>query len=115
MRILALDLGKFKTAACISVDGEVRFRTEETTRTEFTRLLQNERPDVAVFEACTAARWVADLCEELGLGGFVANPNGEAWRWSKIKRTTDRDDALKLVRLTAMNDPAHLPGPLVRR
>ena len=116
MKILALDLGKFKTVACIYVEGDYRFASVVTHRNEFTRLIQTEQPDVVVFETCTAAGWLADLCEELGVGFFVANPNGEAWRWSKIKRKTDRDDALKLARLTAMNQlpTVHVPSRAVR-
>ena len=56
-------------------------------------------------------RRLTDLCDELKQPYFVANPNGEAWRWSKIKRKTDRDDALKLARLTIMNErpTVHVP------
>lgn len=116
MKILALDLGKFKTVACISVDGGFQFVTVSTGRVEFTDLLRAQRPDVVVFETCTAAGWLADLCEELSVGFFVANPNGEAWRWSKIKRKTDRDDALKLARLTLMNQlpTVHVPSRAAR-
>jgi hypothetical protein len=78
MKILALDLGKFKTVSVVSNGGEPKFVTLPTDRREFTKLLQRERPDVVVFETCTAAGWLADLCEELGLGYLVANPNGEA-------------------------------------
>lgn len=48
-------------------------------------------------------RRLADLCDDLDQPFFIANPNGDAWRWSNIKRKTDRDDALKLARMTAMN------------
>jgi len=116
MKILALDLGKFKTVACFYVDGEAEFTTVETGRPEFTALLRKQAADVVVFETCTAAGWLSDLCEELDQTFFVANPNGEAWRWSKIKRKTDRDDALKLARLTAMHQlpTVHVPSRAVR-
>jgi len=115
MKILALDLGKFKTVACFYVDGEAEFATVETGRPEFTALLTKHRADVVVFETCTAAGWLADLCEELLQPFFVANPNGEAWRWCQIKRKTDRDDALKLARLTAMDQlpTVHVPSRAV--
>ena len=121
MKILALDLGKFKTVACLYTRDQHghdlhEFTTVETFRTDFARLIQQHKADVLVFETCTAAGWLADLCEELDQPYFVANPNGEAWRWSKIKRKTDRDDALKLARLTIMNElpTVHVPARPVR-
>ena len=103
MKILALDLGKFKTAACHydRDTGESTFETIRTGQDIFRTLIENAGADVVVFETCTPAGWVADLCEELDQPFFVANPSGEAWKWSKIKRKTDRDDALKMARLTA--------------
>jgi transposase len=63
-----------------------------------------EQPDLVVFEACTPAGWLADLCDELGLRYQVANTNGEAWKWRNVARKTDRDDALKLARLAALGE-----------
>src|SRR5262249_55285734 len=60
------------------------------------------RPGVVVFEACTLAGWVADLCEELGLAFKVANTASEAWKFKHAKRKTDRDDALRLAQLEAL-------------
>ena len=121
MKILALDLGKFKTVACIYTRNQHgndshEFVTVDTLRTDFTRLIRQHKADVLVFETCTAAGWLTDLCDELKQPYFVANPNGEAWRWSKIKRKTDRDDALKLARLTIMNElpTVHVPTRPVR-
>ena len=101
MKILAIDLGKFKSVAYTfcGPDTEPDFQTIDSTRLTFTQLLKRSDPDIVVFETCTAAGCVADLCDELGLKCAVANPNGEAWRWKNIKRKTDRDDALKLARL----------------
>ena len=100
MKIVSIDLGKFKSVVCESGDDrEPRFETLSTCREDMRRLLKRTRPDVFVFETSTAAGWLADLCESVSVPYLVANPNGEAWRWSKIKRKTDRDDALKLVRL----------------
>lgn len=33
----------------------------------------------------------------------MANPNHEGWRWKNVKRKTDRDDALKLAKLSAVD------------
>ena len=121
MKILALDLGKFKTVACLYTrrlpqQDSHEFITLDTCRQEFTQLIRQHNADVLVFETCTAAGWICDLCEELKQPYFVANPNGEAWRWSKIKRKTDRDDALKLAKLTATNQlpTVHVPTRAVR-
>ena len=116
MKILSADLGKFKSVFCVYDGQRAEFQTVPTERETFSEVIRQASADVVVFETCTAAGWVADLCEELGMDYFVANPNGEAWRWSKIKRKTDRDDALKLARLTAMNElpTVHVPSRAVR-
>ena len=116
MKILALDLGKFKTVACSYVDGEHEFITLDTHRDLFANLIRKQRADVVVFESCNAAGWLSDLCEEFDQPFFVANANGEAWRWSKIKRKTDRDDAFKLARLAVMNQlpTVHVPPRATR-
>jgi transposase len=119
MTILGLDLGKFKSVAC-SYDPrthDARFTTVPTDPDAVRTLLTAGRPDLVVFETCTVAGWVADTCSELGLRHLVANPMGEAWRWSKVKRKTDRDDALKLARMAALGQlpTVHVPSPEVRQ
>ena len=47
----------------------------------------------------------------MGLPIQVANPNHEAWRWKNVKRKTDKDDALKLAQLSAMNQLPTLQLP----
>ena len=62
--ILAIDLGKYKSVACVHdpATGECAFTTFETTRAELRKLIDQERPGVMVIEACLLARWVHDLC-----------------------------------------------------
>jgi transposase len=36
----------------------------------------------------------------------IVNANDERWRWRRVKRKTDQDDALKLARL-ALLDQLH--------
>jgi transposase len=67
-------------------------------------VLEKERPDVVIFEACTMAGWVSDLCEELGIPAKVANTSSEAWKFKNLKRKTDRDDAERLVTLELMGE-----------
>ena len=73
-RILALDLGKFKSVACTM---EVATRqhafqtiaTSPTTLHELIVALATPDPSrtLVVFETCDAAGWVHDLCVALGV------------------------------------------------
>jgi transposase len=102
--ILAIDLGKYKSVACVydRDSGEVAFRTVSSRRDELRRLIDGHRPGVVVIEACTLAGWVHDLCGELGVRCLVANTASEAWKFKHAKRKTDRDDALRLAELAAL-------------
>jgi hypothetical protein len=53
-RILAIDLGKYKSVECRydAASGEVAFAAFDTTRGELIKRLARHRPDVAVIEAC---------------------------------------------------------------
>src|SRR5262249_42928475 len=88
-----------------------RFQTVSTSVEALERLLSAEQPQLVVFETCTIAGWVHELCERLDVPRLVANPNGEAWRWKNVKRKTDRDDALKLARLAAGDELPVVPMP----
>jgi len=118
-RILAIDLGKFKSVACIydSRTGSARFRTVPTTPAAMHDLFVEIAPDRVVIEVCGIAGWVADLARSLDLEIQVVDTRHDAWRWNKVKRKTDRDDALKLARLSAANDVStvHMPQRDVRQ
>lgn len=119
MKILAIDLGKFKSVAC-DFDSETRehvFVGVATRPVVLHDLLVERQPDRLVIEVGSAAGWAKDLGEALGIEVQVANPDHEAWRWKSVKRKTDRDDALKLARLSAMGDlpTVILPGARVRQ
>jgi hypothetical protein len=64
--ILGLDLGKFKSTACLDdpTTNAARFTALYAGPTDLRKLLEAERPDLVVFETCTIAGWVADLCAE---------------------------------------------------
>lgn len=119
MLILAIDLGKFKSVACLydTSSAEHSFTTLPTTPQAVHDLLTARQPQRVVIEVGSAAGWVKDLCEALGLAVQVANPNHEAWRWKNVKRKTDRDDALKLARLSSMDQlpTIQLPSTRVRQ
>ncbi len=105
MKILAIDLGKFKSVSCLyGVEGDTQqFETIPTQPSAFHDLFVLHEPDRVVIEIGSQAGWVCDLAEALEIEIQVANTNHEAWRWKNTKRKTDRDDALKLARLSAMN------------
>jgi transposase len=117
--ILGIDLGKFKSVVCIfrSESGEHGFETVRTDPESFRDLFTRIAPNLVLFETCTAAGWLYDLCQELELPCKVVNPLGEAWQWKKVKRKTDRDDALKLVRMHNLNElpTVHMPPAEVRQ
>jgi len=115
MKILALDLGQDKTAACefASKTGGASYEAVPTTPQALHDLLVERAPDRVVMEIGPTAGWVHDLASALGLPVQVANPNHEAWRWRRTRHKSDRRDALKLARLSAMNQlpTVHMPSP----
>jgi transposase len=114
MKILALDLGKFNTMCCL-FDSNTRkhtFLNATTDRHYLTTVFKNHKVDLVVMEACGPSGWISDLAHSLGLRTLVCSTNEEAWKWSNVKRKTDRDDALKLARMAAMNElkSVHMPS-----
>lgn len=105
MKILAIDLGKSKSVACVyeAETGQARFETLGTSPAAVHELLLRCRPERVVIEVSSTAGWVADLVEASEIELQVANTAAPAWRWSNTKRKTDRDDALRLAQLSALN------------
>lgn len=101
--ILAIDLGKYNSVFCwFEPDTKAAtFRTTPTTPDNLRCELIRQPLASVVFEACSQAGWVHDLCTAHELPALVASTAAGAWRWNRVKRKTDRDDALKLARLTA--------------
>lgn len=119
MKILALDLGKYKTVGCVyeSASGKHYFKTSFTTRRALAQLVREVNPERVVIEVCNIAGWVCDLLRELGVPVQVANTSDDAWRWRKVKRKNDRADALKTAQLSAVNQlrEVHIPNIEVRQ
>ena len=115
--ILAIDLGKFNSVFCWYDPGRhvSRYRSAPTTPEDVRRELTRQAVTRVVFEACSQAGWVHDLCEELHLPATVAGTTGAAWQWKHVKRKTDRDDALKLARLAAVEQIDAVPVPVPPR
>jgi transposase len=119
MRILALDLGKYKSVACEyeAESGRHRFVTVPTNPKALHDLIVDREPDRVVIEICSIAGWVSDLVRALGIEIEVANANDERWQWRKVKTKNDRADALKLAQLSAMNQLrlVHVPRSEIRQ
>jgi len=119
MNILAMDLGKNKTVVCIydQTSGKHRYKTVRTCPQQIHDLFIEYRSDRVVFEICSAAGWVFDIAKCLGIEVQVANTNGQAWRWKNVRRKNDREDALKLAQLSAMNQlrTVYIPNRQVRQ
>ena len=105
MKILAVDLGKVKSVACdyASETGEHTFETCRTSPEALEALFVRRRPDRVVIEVGPSAGWITDLAARLRIELQVANPSHEGWRWRSVKKKTDRVDALKPARLSAVN------------
>jgi transposase len=114
MNILALDLGKFNSMCCF-FDTKTRdytFLHAATDREYLTTVFKHHKIDLVVMEACGPSGWIHDLAQSLDLKTLVCSTNEEAWKWSHVKRKTDKDDALKLARMAAINElkPVHMPS-----
>jgi transposase len=123
-RILALDLGKFNSVLCDFAPATAghRFQSLASTPAAIHDLLAplsgaDPASVLVVMETCDTAGWVHDIAVALGLSVAIANPSNEAWRWTRVKRKTDRDDALKLARMADRNElpTVHMPSPQQRQ
>ena len=81
MKILALDLGKYKTVGCEyeAENGAHQFKRSFTTPAALRKLVQEVKPDRVVIEVCSIAGWVCDLLWEMGIEVQVANTSDDAW------------------------------------
>lgn len=118
MIIIAIDLGKFKSVACIlnTETQEQQFETLGTERGFFQTLFKTYQADLVVVEACGPSGWVSDLCSEMKINIIVCSTHEDAWLFKNVKRKTDKDDAIKLARLAAMNElvATHVPAKSIR-
>jgi transposase len=114
MKILALDLGKFNTMCCFfdTKTRKAEFLTAATDRHYLATIFKKRKVDLVVMEACGPSGWINDLAVSHGLKTLVCSTNEDAWKWSNVKRKTDKDDALKLARMAAMNElqAVHMPS-----
>jgi transposase len=100
---------------CCFYDSKTRkysFLNVATERGYLTTLFKKHKVDLVVMEACGPSGWVSDLATSLGHKTLVCSTNEDAWKWSNVKRKTDKDDALKLARMAAMHElkAVHMPS-----
>lgn len=118
MIIMAIDLGKFNSMVCIykTTTQTYTLQAVATERSYLVSLLKLEQPAQVIVEACGPSGWVSDLCQELGIPIVVCSTHESAWLFKNVKRKTDKDDALKLVRLALLGQlvPTHVPSKEMR-
>lgn len=119
MKILSIDMGWSKSVSCVldSDTGEEMYQTIVTGKEPFAKRIEQAHCDLVVIEAGPMAGWVRDLCERRNQKLLVLNTNDEPWQWLKVKKKTDRKDALKLCRLAMMQQGSqvHVPKQEVRQ
>ena len=117
MKILAIDLGKYNSVACLfdTATNQTEFETIATHHWALEQLLSQTNPDKIVIETISITGWVHDFCQSLGYPVLVANPSAEAWRWNQVNRKTDKNDALKLATLTALEQVSAVHVPVAER
>src|SRR4051812_12265775 len=117
--ILAIDLGRYKSVACVYARSTRAhtFRTIDTTPADLDALLGCHPGALVVVEACANAGWVHDRAAAAGHEVKVANTAAEAWKFTHLKRKTDHDDAKRLAELEAIGQlpTVSLPDPAVRQ
>jgi transposase len=89
------------------------FHLAATDRNYLKTLFEKHPVDLVVMEACGPSGWIHDLATQSGRKTLVCSTNEDAWKWANVKRKTDKDDALKLARMAAMNElkAVHMPSP----
>ena len=119
MKILALDLGNFKSVACAfdTQNTARRFETIVSSKQAVKELVLKRQPDRVVIEICPLAGWVCDVVRELGIEIQVASTNEKSWLWRNVKRKSDRRDGLKLAHKSALGDLklVHVPERELRQ
>jgi transposase len=122
--IIAIDLGKFNSMVCLydPATHTHRFVAVQTIPSAIHDLLtahagEDPADTLVVIETCDVCGWVHDIAKGLGMAVAVANVANDAWRWKKVKRKTDKDDALKLATMALLGQlpTVHVPPPAVRQ
>jgi len=100
----------------ICENGKHEFGKVKTTPRAIHDLIVDKEPQRVVMEVSEIAGWVVDIARALGIETETANTSHEAWRWKNVKKKNDKEDALKLAKLSTMNQlpTVHIPAKPVR-
>ena len=111
---LAIDLGKYKSVACVhdQASGEVGFTTFETTRAEVQKLIGKVQPAIVIIEACLLAGWVHICAANSACVAWSPTRLARPGRFKHLKRKTDKDDALRLAQLYLLDQLPSLAAGL---
>jgi transposase len=119
MKILALDLGNFKSVACVydTQTTKAEYTTIVSSKEALRELVLRQEPDRVVIEICPLAGWVCDVVRATEREIQVAGTNEQRSRWRNVKRKSDRRDALKLAHKSALAELqlVHVPEIGVRQ
>ena len=117
--ILAIDLGKNKSVACIFEKSSFKteFKTIKTTAVVLRDLVVEVKPDIVLFEVGSSAGWISDMLRDMAVPFKVANTNHPAWKWCNNSKKTDRDDAYRMVTMFLHDTfpTVHIPNKVVRQ
>jgi transposase len=117
--IIAIDLGRHNSVACVysRATRAHTFHTLDTTPADLDRLLARHEGAPVVIEARANAGWVHDRAVAAGHAVKAANTAAESWKFTHLKRKTDKDDALRLAELEAIGQlpTVCLPDPATRQ
>lgn len=103
MKMTALDLGKSKRGGCLydTVAATHRFESAPLDRAALETALEAERPDRVMIEGGTSVGRAGDPVRDREVDLQVAHPSHQARRRRRVKKKTDRLDALKPAELGA--------------
>lgn len=75
MKILAIDLGKFNSVACLlyTTNNQSEFETITTQSWALEQLLRTTQPDQVLIETSSISGWVYDLIQGFGYNVIVTN------------------------------------------
>src|SRR5260370_9359649 len=97
MKILALDLGKYKSVGCDyeQQSGAHEFETVATKPQGLHDLLVERQPDRVVIEICSISGWVCDLVRALGKGSpWQDRCRSETGRFPPLRRRSRAGNCL---------------------
>ena len=118
-RILALDLGKNKTAVRLRVEDGRKDHTEvvPTTAAALKQVVENTRPTLVILEMSTTTYWVRDVIVKMGVEVLVTANNSPCWKWKNSDRKSDATDTDKLINLFKLKqlEPVHMPEEKIRQ